>query len=57
MPVTVKRMKDKYRVVDADTGQIVKSVNGKPIDGGGHSFEAKATRQCEHVNCVKDKRK
>jgi len=50
MPVTVKRLKDKYRVVDADTGRIVKSVNGKPVDGGGHSFEAKCARQCEHVN-------
>ena len=57
MPVTVKRLKDKYRVCDCATGKIAKSVNGRPVDGGGHSFEAKATRQCEHVNCVKDKRK
>jgi hypothetical protein len=57
MPVTVKRLKDKYRVCDCETGKIARSSTGKPVDGGGHSFEAKATRQCEHVNCVKDKRK
>jgi hypothetical protein len=51
MPVTVKRLKDKYRVCDCETGKIARSSTGKPVDGGGHSFEAKCARQCEHVNC------
>jgi hypothetical protein len=50
MPVTVKLVKDRYRVCDGATGKIARSVNGRPVDGGGHAFEAKALRQCGHIN-------
>lgn len=50
MQVTVKKMKSGYRVVDADNGRLLRSVHGKPLDGGGHTQKAKAVRQCGHIN-------
>ena len=54
MPVGVKRLKGKYRVCECATGNIAKSVNGRPVDGGGHCFQAKAERQRDHINSAKD---
>ena len=50
MHCDVKRIKGKYRVVDDSTGRVVRSVHGKPLDGGGHTFQPKAERQRAHIN-------
>lgn len=50
MNAEVKKMKSGYRVVDDDTGRLMRSVHGKPLDGGGHTQKAKAVRQCGHIN-------
>jgi len=35
VPVTTKKIKGKDRVVEAATGKIAKTANGKAKDGGG----------------------
>ena len=50
MKVKVRHIKDKYRVCDCETGRIARTVNGRPVDGGGHAFKAKADRQCGYIN-------
>mgnify|MGYP001306783305 CR=1 FL=1 len=50
MPVIVKHVAGKYRIVEADTGAIASSKHNKPIDGGGHEDENKAIRQAGHIN-------
>lgn len=49
MPVTVKKIGRKYRVVEPN-GRVAKTKNGKPIDGGGHATKAMASRQARAVN-------
>jgi len=50
MPVTVRKRKGKYRVVEKDSGRISKSKFGRPRDGGGHADKAKASRQAAYIN-------
>ena len=50
MPLTVKKIKDKFRVVEIKTGKIAKNAAGTAIDGGGHSSEASAKKQMAAVN-------
>lgn len=46
----VRLLRGKYRVVDASSSRVMRSVNGRALDGGGHIFEAKAERQVSHIN-------
>ena len=46
----VKKIRGLNRVVDADSGKLLRSHLGNPLDGGGHKSAAKATRQCAHIN-------
>ncbi len=39
MPVKVTKRGEKYRVVEASTGKLVKNGAGTPADGGGHPNE------------------
>ena len=50
MPVTVKRIGKKFRVVEAETGRVAKTRLGHAIDGGGHVSRIKAYAQSGHVN-------
>lgn len=50
MPLTVKKIKDKFRVVEKNTGKIAKNKAGTAIDGGGHKSESAAKRQMSAVN-------
>lgn len=50
MPYLVKKIKDKFRVVDKNTGKIAKNASGTAVDGGGHSSEAKARKQQSALN-------
>ena len=50
MPVTVKHIAGKYRIVEAESGNIATNKNNRPIDGGGHEDEAKAERQAGYIN-------
>jgi len=49
MPVKVKKIGSKFRVVEGD-GSIATNRAGTPIDGGGHSTRTKAIMQVGAVN-------
>lgn len=49
MPATVKKTGDVWRVVEADTGQLVKR-SGTAVDGGGHDSKAGAEAQARAIN-------
>jgi len=50
MPVKVRQIGRKYRVVEADSGAVATGSKGNPRDGGGHQSEAKAKRQAAIIN-------
>jgi hypothetical protein len=51
VPVCVRKRKGKYRVVECDTGRLVRPKDGaKPTDGGGHESKQKAKRQAGYIN-------
>ena len=50
MPVTVKKVGGKYRVVEKATGQIAKNKAGTAVDGGGHSSGGRAGAQASAIN-------
>lgn len=50
MPVTVRKVKGKWRVVEADTGRIAKNRAGTAVDGGGHESREQAIEQARAVN-------
>lgn len=50
MPVKVKKVGKKYRVVDADTGGITRNKGGTAADGGGHDNKDRAEAQARAIN-------
>lgn len=50
MPVTVKKVGPRYRVVEARSGAIAKNAAGTAIDGGGAASKAAAARQARAIN-------
>lgn len=57
MPVMVRKMGNKYRVVEKSTGQVAKNDAGTPVDGGGHGSAGAAARQASAINISLHKRK
>ena len=50
MPVCVKKIKDKYRVVECSDNSIATHRSGTAIDGGGHDSRTEALKQMRAVN-------
>ena len=51
MKVSVKQIGGAWRLIDEATGAIaVSTKNNKPLDGGGHDSQEKATRQAGYIN-------
>uniref|UniRef100_A0A6M3IKY0 Uncharacterized protein n=1 Tax=viral metagenome TaxID=1070528 RepID=A0A6M3IKY0_9ZZZZ len=50
MPVAVKKIGGKYRIVEKATGRIAKTDKGNPVDGGGHLNRIKAGTQAGRIN-------
>jgi len=50
MPYLVKKINDKYRLVERDTGKIAKNQAGTPIDGGGKKTKSPLTKQMQALN-------
>lgn len=50
MPVTVKKVGKKWRVVEAASGNIARNKGGTALDGGGHESREKAVSQSRAVN-------
>ncbi len=50
MPAKVERRGNKYRVVEAETGRLVRNRRGTPVDGGGHATLKKAREQAAAIN-------
>jgi hypothetical protein len=55
MPVQVKRLRGKFRIVEEGTNRLARSKNDKPMDGGGHKSRVKAHRQAAHINDSKER--
>lgn len=51
MPVNVKKVKGKYRVMEGS--KIAKTDKGGDVDGGGHTSKEKAQAQCNAINASK----
>ena len=54
MPVVAKQVEGKWRVVNADTGEVETNAEGTPVDGGGHATQAEASAQARAINASKD---
>lgn len=52
MPVKVKRIGDKYRIVEAENERIARFSTGSPVDQGGYSLgeKGKALKKVAAVN-------
>lgn len=50
MPYLVKKIKNKYRVIEKNTGNIAKNQAGTAVDGGGHRNKAGARKQQAALN-------
>lgn len=55
MPVCVKKVKDKYRIVNCTSQQIETNKSGTPLDGGGHNSKDAAMRQMRAINANLEK--
>lgn len=53
MPVCVRKINDRWRLIECDTGNIARNRNNKPIDGGGHRTESAARRQQTAINSAR----
>ena len=49
MPVSVRKINGKYRIVDP-SGGIEETPQGHPRDGGGHDTKNEADRQARAIN-------
>lgn len=49
MPVTMRKVRGKYRVCEKGTGRIAKTKLGNPVDGGGMN-RARVGAQVGHIN-------
>lgn len=52
MPVMVRKMGNKWRVVEKATGRIAMTSKGNPHDGGGHSSESSCQKQVNAMNAA-----
>jgi hypothetical protein len=57
MPVVIRKQGGKYRLVERDTGSLVKNAQGTPVDGGGHPHSSAAQRQAQAINISQHKKK
>lgn len=57
MPVTLKKIGKKWRVVVAATGEIETNNRGTALDGGGHVTRDAALAQVRAINTSLTKRK
>lgn len=57
MPYQTKKIKDKYRVVEAGTTKIAKNTAGTAIDGGGKTTKSAIDKQTVALNIQYAKKK
>ena len=57
MPLTTKKIKDKWRVIEVKTGKIAKNAAGTALDGGGHGSQSAAQKQAAAVNISQARKK
>lgn len=50
MPVKITKRKNKYRIIETETGKIAKNKAGTALDGGGHKTSGQAQKQASAVN-------
>jgi len=49
VPNKVVQIKGKYRLIEKDTGRLVKNAEGTAVDGGGHESKEKAVKQLQAI--------
>ena len=57
MPVKVTKRGEKFRVVEASTGDVAKNSAGTAVDGGGHKSEGAASAQARAINASTETKK
>lgn len=57
MPVMMKKVGGKYRVVEAASGKIATTKNRKAHDGGGHKSREQAIAQVQAINMAIERKK
>ena len=55
MPLTTRKIKDKWRIVEKDTGKVAKNKGGTALDGGGHPTQPAADKQVSAISVSKAK--
>ena len=50
MPAVAQKQGEKWRVVEAGSGQLVRGQSGTPVDGGGHDSRGAAQSQANAIN-------
>jgi len=53
MPVKVQKRGTKWRVIEANSGNIAKNQAGTALDGGGHASKVAAIKQIGAINSSK----
>lgn len=50
MPVKCVKKGDKFRVVESESGDVSKTTQGTPRDGGGHDTREECQSQANAIN-------
>lgn len=54
MPVKCAKKGNKFRVIEAEGGNIAKTPEGTPRDGGGHRTKEKCQSQANAINASRE---
>jgi hypothetical protein len=57
MPLTTKKIKKKWRIVEVESGDIAKNAAGTALDGGGHASQSAAQKQAAAVNIAQARKR
>lgn len=49
MPNCIRQIKNRWRVVECDSGALVRNKAGTPVDGGGHKTKKGALDQARAI--------
>lgn len=56
MPVKCKKIRGKWRIVNASSGRIETNRNGNPVDGNGHDTARDCGKQARAINANQEGR-
>lgn len=57
MPLIVRKRRDKYRILESDTGRIAKGQTGKALDRGGSRSPTSLRKQAAAINIAQARKR